>query len=84
MWKQAKKTIWQVIGALLLLAGFAGLFLPFLQGLIFILIGLFILSMASEGFRARWHRIRDSFPRFRDKIKKVEDKIENKISHWFR
>jgi len=39
-----KKAVVQLVGWMFLLAGIAGLFLPFLQGILFILVGLVILS----------------------------------------
>lgn len=54
-----------VAGSLLVGLGVVGLFLPFLQGVLFIVVGLSLLSTESERARrihqwarARWHRLR--------------------------
>jgi len=47
-----------VTGAALVVVGVLGLFLPFLQGILMILLGLSLLSLVSER-AARWrHRLR--------------------------
>jgi len=46
-----------------ILLGIAGLFLPILQGILFILVGLFLLSSVSPWAERLLHRIRARFPR---------------------
>lgn len=57
MWAKAAMV---VVGWVLVLVGIAGLFLPILQGFLFLIPGLALLSIASESFhrflRARFAR----------------------------
>jgi uncharacterized membrane protein YbaN (DUF454 family) len=45
------KTILLFIGGGFLILGLIGLFLPFLQGILFIVAGIYILSLSSESFK---------------------------------
>ncbi|MFA6535960.1 MAG: hypothetical protein WC250_02945 [Candidatus Paceibacterota bacterium] len=83
MKKNFKKIAWQVVAIGLILVGAAGLLLPFLQGIIFILLGLFILSLVSDPFKTRWHNWRKKFSGLHARISIIEEKIEKKIGHWF-
>lgn len=53
----------QVVGWAFILLGIAGLFLPVLQGILFILIGLLILSRDSPMARRVLHWLRERFPK---------------------
>lgn len=62
--KEGAKRIWIVIlGFLFLLLGIAGLFLPFLQGILFLLIGLYLLSKTSPLAKKLLNRLQARFPR---------------------
>jgi uncharacterized membrane protein YbaN (DUF454 family) len=50
------------IGWLLILFGVIGLFVPVLQGVLFILLGLYVLSRESHWARAVFEKIRGRFP----------------------
>ncbi len=54
------------LGAVLLLIGMVGLFLPILQGLLFIALGLYVLSLRSERARKILERILKKFPFIND------------------
>lgn len=76
MQKQVKKILIQSAGIFFLLLGAVGLALPFLQGFLFLAIGLILLSIASPRVRA-WsdkHTLR--FPPFQKIMKKMELGIE--------
>ena len=49
---------------LFILLGIVGLFLPFLQGVLFLFIGLMLLSRESEIVRRQLERARARYPRF--------------------
>ncbi len=49
--RKIKKTIILTLGVLFLVFGFAGLMLPFLQGILFLLIGLALLSVCFPKMR---------------------------------
>lgn len=69
------KIVLLFLGWLVLLVGIAGLVLPGIQGVVTIVLGAAILSVASErvyfGFRLllrRWPKIRQRFDRFRHRM----------------
>ena len=61
-----KKTITRVLvlilGWALILLGIIGLFVPILQGILFILLGLLVLSRESVWARSSLHKMRLRFP----------------------
>ena len=58
-----------VIGWMLVGLGIVGLFLPVLQGVLFILLGLYVLSRESETARHWLHKVRDKYPAGDGKLK---------------
>ena len=64
----ARSKIWiTILGYLFLILGIAGLFLPFLQGILFILIGLALLSRTTPWAEQLSQRLRNRFPRLAKK-----------------
>ena len=70
-----------------ILLGILGLFLPLLQGILFILIGLFLLSRVSPRAERMLHRLKERFPRIgasfdqaKSKSKELQTKIAAKFS----
>lgn len=61
-----------VAGCIFVLLGLAGLFLPFLQGVLFLLVGLVLLSRELHWARRAMHRIRARFPRLAAKVDDAE------------
>jgi len=61
---------WTLIGL-----GVLGLFLPFLQGILFILLGLYVLSRESETARHWLHKVREKHP-------SVDEKLERWGTRW--
>ena len=72
-----KKTIVLAIGWAIVLLGVAGLFLPLLQGILFILIGLFILSYESEWAQRMIARLRRRYPRLAETVDRAELRAKN-------
>jgi uncharacterized protein len=69
-----------------ILLGIAGLVLPILQGILFILIGLFILSSVSPWAARLLERIRNRFPRISrqfDQAKSKAKDVQARISTRF-
>jgi uncharacterized membrane protein YbaN (DUF454 family) len=64
MRKGAKRLWTAILGFLFLLLGIAGLFLPFLQGILFLLIGLYLLSKTSPLAKKLLNYLQARFPRF--------------------
>ena len=67
-----------VLGWAFVLLGIVGLFLPILQGVLFILIGLFILSSEYIWAHHLLHKIRERFPRAAAHL----DRAREKSSRW--
>ncbi len=75
-----RKLITYVVGWIFLVLGVLGLFLPILQGILFLAIGLFVLSTVSPRVRLwRW-RLRRRYPNWAG----VFDHAEAKSRHWLR
>lgn len=74
MQKQAKKILVLVVGIIFIILGLFGLVLPFLQGILFLAIGLLLVSFCS--------------PKMRFHIKKHSERHErlflliNKVETW--
>ena len=58
-----------------LLAGIAGLFLPFLQGVLFILIGLLLLSRQERWARRMLARLRMGHPEWYGWVRQAREKV---------
>lgn len=52
-----------IVGWLFVVLGVLGLFLPVLQGLLFLALGLSLLSLESSWARRQLHRLRARYPR---------------------
>ena len=62
-----KRLIVQLVGWAFIVVGIIGLFLPILQGILFILIGLIILSTQYSWAHGVMEKIRARFPRLAQK-----------------
>jgi uncharacterized membrane protein YbaN (DUF454 family) len=65
-----------IIGWSFIALGILGLFLPILQGILFLLVGLFVLSSVSPWAERLLHKLRKRFP----KISKSFDEAKSKAS----
>ena len=68
------------LGILLILLGLIGLFLPILQGILFLLLGTLILSSESKRVRRLMALIRLRYPKQYEKSRQ----LGNKIRRFFR
>lgn len=74
-----KRIVLQAAGGLFVVVGTLGLALPFLQGLLFIAIGLILLSLAHPRMR-EWLKARTQrFPRLHSYVERLENWLVNKI-----
>lgn len=73
MERQVKRVVALVIGWALITLGVVGLFLPFLQGILFILLGLYVLSRQSQTARRWLERGRKRYPKAYAKLKQWGD-----------
>jgi uncharacterized membrane protein YbaN (DUF454 family) len=69
-----------IIAWFFIVLGILGLFLPFLQGILFILIGLTILSSRSETIRRFLRHLEERYPQYHKRIEIWREKIRN----WFK
>ena len=76
--RKLKHIVLLVLGWVLLVVGTAGLVLPVIQGILCMVIGLFLLSRESpyirEKLRAISEKIRERFPEFHREFEKVKEK----------
>jgi uncharacterized membrane protein YbaN (DUF454 family) len=70
----------QALGYTFLVLGVFGLFLPFLQGFLFILIGLIILARHAEWARRLLERFKAQHPKAAELI----DQADAKAAAWWR
>jgi hypothetical protein len=75
-----------VVGSFLVGLGFVGLFLPFLQGILFLVLGAALLSLASESVHRavsrmlqRWPRLQERMLRFR---RHWHARLQPRRPHW--
>src|SRR4029078_11089269 len=76
----AKRVVVQIVGWVFILVGIVGLFLPILQGVLFLLIGLMILSTEYAWAHHLLSKIRQRYPKLSDKV----DQAAQKASQWLR
>ncbi len=69
-----------IVGWFFVLLGIVGLFLPILQGILFIMIGLAILSSRSELIRRFLKRLEERFPQQYEQMEIWREKI----NRWFK
>jgi uncharacterized membrane protein YbaN (DUF454 family) len=69
MEREIKRIVVLVIGWLLIAFGVVGLFLPVLQGVLFIMLGLLVLSRESETAHRWLQRGRQKYPKVDAKLK---------------
>ena len=62
MERQLKRAVVLTVGWVLIGVGIIGLVVPILQGVLFILLGLYVLSRESRWARGHFERLRARFP----------------------
>ncbi len=75
-----KRILLLIVGWAFILLGILGLFLPILQGVLFLLIGLIILSSEYVWAHRLLTRLRERFP----KIGRTADRAADKAAMWLR
>ena len=81
MKKQIRSVAVLILGWALIAFGIVGLFLPVLQGVLFILLGLYVLSRESDTARRWLHRVRESHPGVDEKLKQWGRKWRKRRNH---
>ncbi len=72
MQKKVKKVLVLTLGIIFIIFGLLGLVLPFLQGIIFLAIGFFLVSFYFPKSYLWIEKHTEKYPRISGKIKKVE------------
>lgn len=67
------------VGWIFLILGIIGLFLPFLQGILFILIGLYILSHEYHWARDIFDRLKIRYPKITRKFYEIKGKAGSRF-----
>ena len=75
-----KKIVILIVGWFFIGLGILGLFLPILQGILFIMIGLAILSTRSELVKRFLRHIEERYPQHHKRMEIWREKIRN----WFK
>lgn len=79
MTQVVKRVLWIASGWAFLLLGVVGLFLPFVQGILFMMIGLIILSSEYVWAHRLLSHMRERFPR----LAGIADRAKDKATHWW-
>jgi uncharacterized membrane protein YbaN (DUF454 family) len=74
--RQIQRTVVLVIGWSLVALGVVGLALPFLQGVLLILLGLYVLSRESAWAKRRLHQLRARHPRVDSTVRRWRSKLD--------
>jgi len=88
-WKRPLPPAWKrallvVLGWVFVVLGVAGLFLPFLQGILFLLVGVYLLGLGSARARLLRQRARRWLrARYPDPVARVEA-VERRATDWIR
>jgi uncharacterized protein len=77
-----KKILLLILGWLFVLLGIAGLFLPLLQGILFIFIGLIILSKESKIAKNILHHLKEKYPGPFQVATKLRQRLVTKLRSW--
>ncbi len=72
MWKKTKRALLLIAAILFIVAGIAGFVLPFLQGFLFLAIGIILLSLYSPTARTWIERHTVKFPALHRTVQKIE------------
>ena len=79
MSKKLKKILLLVAGICFIVLGLIGLVLPFLQGFLFLAIGIVLISLSVPAVRDLRKKHSVKFPKIHAKIEELEEWIERKL-----
>jgi uncharacterized membrane protein YbaN (DUF454 family) len=77
---KTKRRLYLVAGSVFFVLGILGLFLPILQGALFLLAALVLLAKAHPRFRLLKQRLRQRYPRYADILERAEKRATD-IAH---
>lgn len=75
----AKRALIYLIGWTFILLGIIGLFLPILQGILFLLIGLLVLSKESKLAKSLLHRLQERYPGQYRKMHEFNERLKKRL-----
>ena len=75
--KQIKRILILGLGWFFIILGFIGLFFPILQGILFLLIGLYLLSLESKIVRKLIDKLKERYPSFGSCMEKAKEKVRD-------
>jgi uncharacterized membrane protein YbaN (DUF454 family) len=82
-----KRKLFMVGGWVFLVLGVLGLFLPFLQGILFLLVGLILLAKAQPRFRLLKMRLKKRYPKYAAAFEAAEERAarfgQGKFNNFF-
>ncbi|MCK4938697.1 MAG: hypothetical protein KAR80_00295 [Rhodospirillaceae bacterium] len=81
--KRSNHLLFVILGWGFVVLGFAGLFLPILQGVLFLLVGLFLLSMTWPRARLIRQRLGKRFPHIKKAIDDAERWLKARLKRLF-
>ena len=80
---RAKRLGILVLGWFFILLGIAGLFLPILQGILFLLIGLILLSTEYVWAHKLLTKVKARFPKIAAHADAAHRKVDSILARWF-
>ena len=76
MARSLKRYVILSLGWFFVFLGILGLFLPILQGILFLLIGFILLTRESEWAKRQLEKLKSRYPRFAEKYDEAEARAE--------
>lgn len=80
--RKLKRVLMMVAGWAFVLLGILGLFLPLLQGVLFLFVGLLIFSRFSETAQGIERRVSERHPRLAAQLERAH-RVEDRVLGWF-
>jgi hypothetical protein len=76
---QVKRVVVLILGWTLIGIGVVGLFVPILQGILFIILGLFVLSRESRWARSWLEKLSERYPNIHSKARRLKERMMTRI-----
>ncbi len=84
MKRHIKRVATLSLGLFFILLGIVGLFVPFLQGILFLFVGLLILSKESKTAQTILEKLEAKYPRLYARVLKYSKKTKNTMTAWIK
>ncbi len=73
--KHIKRATIDIIGWIFVVIGIVGIFLPFLQGILFVIVGFYLLSLHSKWAHSQLEKITKRFPKAGSRIHSFDHRV---------